>query len=229
MKHAHAPRPTPGRIPVRYQSSDGHDVEAEAEQLNEKGMFIHTQAASPVNSMLSLQVTLPGTTGAPIRATASVIYSNPFRPFVPSALPPGMGVKFTMLADSDRQRIFDFVNVLSTGASEIIKVDVGNKPQRRIPQPVEAPAPVDALDAAANAALGFSGERGKDGKKSEATRRSGRGAKGGAAADGPAGSETIWSRLWKKLNQPVGGDDPKAAKGKSARPDARPKRPKGKP
>ena len=224
MKHAHASRPASNRIPIRYQSSDGHDVEAEGEQLNERGMFIHTQAASPVNSMLSLQVTLPGTTGAPIRATASVIYSNPFRPFVPSALPPGMGVKFTMLAESDRQRIFDFVNVLSTGASEIIKVDVGNKPQRRIAQPVQAPAPVDALDAAANAALGISSERSKDGRKSDNSRRGGRSAKGEPADDGSAGPETFWSRLWKKLNQPVGNNDPKAAKGKAAKP----KRPKGK-
>ncbi|MBK7973585.1 MAG: PilZ domain-containing protein [Deltaproteobacteria bacterium] len=228
MKHAHASRQAPTRFPVRYQSSDGHDVEAEAEQLNEKGMFIHTQAASPVNSMLTLQVTLPGTSGVPIRATASVIYSNPFRPFVPSALPPGMGVKFTMLADSDRQRIFDFVNALTTGVQEIIKVDLGNKPQRRIPQPVQAAAPIDALDAAANAALGFSSARPKDGKKSEAARRGGRGPRPEAADEPSAGPEPFWTRLWKKLNQPVGGDDPKAVKGKSARPDPRPKRPKGK-
>lgn len=228
MKHAHASRPPSTRLPVRYQSSDGHDVEAEAEQLNEKGMFIHTQAASPVNSMLTLQVTLPGTTGVPIRATASVIYSNPFRPFVPSALPPGMGVKFTMLADSDRQRIFDFVNSLTSGVSEIIKVDVGNRPQRRVPQPAQAAAPIDALDAAASAVLSAAGDRSKDGKRSEAARRGARGAKGEAAAEVSAGPETFWSRIWKKLNQPVGGDDPKAAKGKSARPEARAKRPKGK-
>lgn len=228
MKHAHATHRPSTRFPVRYQSSDGHDVEAEAEQLNEKGMFIHTQAASPVNSMLTLQVTLPGTSGVPIRATASVIYSNPFRPFVPSALPPGMGVKFTMLADSDRQRIFDFVNALTTGASEIIKVDVGNKPQRRIPQPVQAPAPVDALDAAANAALGLGSERKKDGRKAETVRRNGRGAQAESADATSAGPQSFWIRLWKKLNQPVGGTDPKPAKGKSARPETRPKRPKGK-
>lgn len=228
MKHARASHLPSTRFPVRYQSSDGHDVEAEAEQLNEKGMFIHTQAASPVNSMLTLQVTLPGTSGVPIRATASVIYSNPFRPFVPSALPPGMGVKFTMLADSDRQRIFDFVNALTSGASEIIKVDVGNKPQRRIPQPVQAPAPLDALDAAANAALGLGGERNKDGRRPESVRRGGRGAQSEAADAASAAPEPFWIRLWKKLNQPVGGADPKAAKGKSSRPAARPKRPKGK-
>ncbi len=230
-------RPTPHRYPVRYQASDGLDVEAEAEQLTDKGVFVHTQAASPVNSLVTLQITLPGMKGPPIRATASVVYSNPFRPFVPSALPPGMGLKFTLLAEVDRQRIFDFVNALSTGNQDLIKVDAGKRSHRRLTPAVEAPPPVDALDAAAQAAIGGFGGSGKERNRSEAQARGFRGKHREAA--GPAGDEpqSLFARLWQKLNQPVGGTTknavakssaPKSASGKAANARAKSSRPKGK-
>ncbi|MFN7956227.1 MAG: hypothetical protein U0610_31250 [bacterium] len=230
MTRAADAQPKPHRYPVRYQASDGLDVEAEAEQLTDKGVFVHTQAASPVNSLITLQLTLPGMKGPPIRATASVVYSNPYRPFVPSALPPGMGLKFTLLAELDRQRIFDFVNALTSGNQDLIKVDAGKRPHRRIAPAVEAPPPLDALNAAAEAAMGNAGGRGKERNKAEAPARPGRGkSRERESADSADGApESLFARLWKKLNQPVGGTATKPAPGKSAPAGAKAKRPKGK-
>ncbi len=211
----------PQRFLIRYQCGAGGDMEAQADQLSEKGLFIHTESASPVNSLVTLQLTLPGSTGLPIRATATVVYSNPFRPFVPSALPPGMGVKFTVLTDNDRERIFGYVNALQPGGQELIKVDLGNRPQRRVAAPPEhAAAPVDAFNAAAEAALG-----GGDSKDRPSKAKSARGAKPSRA--GEAVDDPLWQRLWKRLNQPVGANPASSTKEKGAK-SSKPSRPKGK-
>ncbi len=81
--------------------------------INEGGMFIETDAPSPIGTRVQLQFQLPGS-GDPLKLEGRVVWSNPPDG---STEGPGMGVEFENLDDAARARINDVVRQLRSGGA----------------------------------------------------------------------------------------------------------------
>jgi uncharacterized protein (TIGR02266 family) len=78
--------------------------------VNEGGMFIETENPAPFDTLVSLQVRLPGS-DEPVRARGRVVRTSRGE----GGEPPGMGVEFEELDPGARARINELVRQLRQG------------------------------------------------------------------------------------------------------------------
>ncbi len=93
-------------VRVDYQTVDELFSEF-ARNINEGGIFVETETPHGVGTSVDLQFKLPGSE-EPVRITGTVMHLSPGGPGEPS----GMGIEFSKLDTSSRDRINDMVRKL---------------------------------------------------------------------------------------------------------------------
>jgi len=90
---------TPIVVRIEYETVDALFSEF-TRNINEGGVFIETDTPAPLDSAVQLQFQLPGGS-APLKVTGRVVRLEPGN----SDEPPGMGLEFEELTQSDQARI----------------------------------------------------------------------------------------------------------------------------
>lgn len=91
--------------------NEGNFLFASIRNLSEMGIFVETRTPVPTGTELTLEFVLP-VSGAKILATGVVVWTNAYREGEEN-LNPGMGIRFTNLSESDRQKICDLIRKIA--------------------------------------------------------------------------------------------------------------------
>ena len=98
-------------LEVDYGSDDTY-LFAYAKNISSLGIFLQTQSPEAPGTRLNLRFTVPAT-GERIQVEGVVRWVNPYRPGDINNLNPGMGIEFTDLDESQRERIVDLIRLIA--------------------------------------------------------------------------------------------------------------------
>jgi HD-GYP domain-containing protein (c-di-GMP phosphodiesterase class II)/Tfp pilus assembly protein PilZ len=93
-----------------YFEVDGQTFRAAAVDLSTRGLFIASEQPPKENSLLRMSFSLPGVPATRIRVTGRVAWINHGTLPRKKDFPPGFGVAFVDLEESDRQRLLAYVD-----------------------------------------------------------------------------------------------------------------------
>lgn len=98
-------------FPVRYLTAEGSDIEAQASGVGGGGLFIESTVPLRVGTEIAMEFILPDGTNEWLKARGTVAWVCP-KPDQYS-FHPGMGISFTHIEESARERILDLIRTLS--------------------------------------------------------------------------------------------------------------------
>ncbi|MBK9306822.1 MAG: PilZ domain-containing protein [Nitrospira sp.] len=96
---------------VRYHTPDGMRFESRAGGIGGGGLFIESQSPLPVGTKLAMEFSLPEKSEEWLPAKGSVAWVCPKADQY--TFSPGMGIRFTEIADEIRDRIHELVKITS--------------------------------------------------------------------------------------------------------------------
>ncbi len=96
-------------IPMRFGVAGGKLHAGRALDLNSGGLFLETARLSPVDTLLLLEINLPGR-GKPLSAKARVAWVNHPEWLKAGYLPPGMGLQFLDLGEQGEEALGAFLS-----------------------------------------------------------------------------------------------------------------------
>ena len=137
------PRSSPrleAELPVRVLSETG-PIAALGRELGSTGLFVEMAEPPAVNSIVSLELTLPDL-GRTVTARCTVIYSNPRPSLAGSALRQGMGVKLQSLSHEDQQALDAHVQRARDKTTSVIST---RRPERTPRREMRAKDPGEEL------------------------------------------------------------------------------------
>ena len=91
---------------VQYQDAEGNLCDAIASTIGGGGLFIDQFSPPPMGSSVRLEIHLPASKNV-IAAESKVVWVR--KSLVEKVFYPGMGLKFTSIADKDRAEILQFI------------------------------------------------------------------------------------------------------------------------
>lgn len=91
---------------VKYYNSEGRLCDAIASDLGAGGLFIDQFSPSPMGTSVRLEIHLPASKKV-IKAESKVVWVR--QSMVQKIFYPGMGLRFTSIADDDRAEILQFI------------------------------------------------------------------------------------------------------------------------
>jgi hypothetical protein len=91
---------------------EGQTFQATAVDVSTRGLFIASEQPPKENSLLRMTFSLPGAPATRIRATGRGVWINHRTLPRKKDFPPGFGVAFVDLEDSDRKRLLTYVDSL---------------------------------------------------------------------------------------------------------------------
>lgn len=95
-------------VRVKYGTPEGRQMEGRASGIGGGGLFIESSAPLSIGTNLSLEFTLPDHPSEWLEAKGVVAWVCPKMDQYTSS--PGMGVRFSKIADDARARILDVIN-----------------------------------------------------------------------------------------------------------------------
>jgi type IV pilus assembly protein PilZ len=98
-------------VQLKYADEEGKEYEGLAGTISGGGLFLESHSLYPVGTSLRLEIKLPHHPDFPVCAAGEVVWTRP--KMERAVLFPGMGIKFSQISDEDKERVIEFVKIIT--------------------------------------------------------------------------------------------------------------------